>query len=117
MVRHLILPPTTTVLNYPKMETSAVLSDDDYDVISDPGNDPFENNNSFSAQEFLTFQAPPRELPPSEDAQEKFETTRWTASEVQAFVRQQIAPTSTLAFDHKRIRIYIDGAFDIFNIR
>jgi len=95
------------------MDSSAVLSDDDYDVISNPGHDAFENN-SFSAQEFLTFQAPPRELPAFEDAQDRFETTRWTASEIQAFVRKQIASTSS--FDHRRIRIYVDGTFDTFNI-
>jgi choline-phosphate cytidylyltransferase len=97
------------------MDSSAVLSDDDYDLISNPGNDAFESNSSFIAHEFLTLQAPPTELPAFEDAQDKFETTRWAATEIQAFVRQQIA--STPSFDNKRIRVYVDGTFDTFNVR
>jgi hypothetical protein len=97
------------------MDSSAVLSDDDYDVISNPGNDASENNNGFIAQEFLSFHAePPRELPAFEDARDRFETARWTASEIQAFVRKQIA--STRSFDNKRIRVYVDGTFDTFNV-
>ena len=97
------------------MDSSAVLSDDDYDVISNPGNDAFDNNNSFIAHEFLSLHSPPRELPAFEDALDKFETTRWTPSEIQAFVRKQIA--STHSFDNKRIRVYVDGTFDTFNVR
>lgn len=98
------------------MDSSAVLSDDDYDVISNPGNDSFENNNPSIAHEFLSIHAaPPRELVAFEDAQDRFETTRWTASEIQAFVRKQIA--SGRPFDNRRIRVYVDGSFDTFNIR
>jgi hypothetical protein len=98
------------------MDSSAVLSDDDYDVISNPGNDASENNNnSFIAQEFLSFHAePPRELPAFDDARDRFETARWTATEIQAFVRKQIA--STRSFDNKRVRVYVDGTFDTFNV-
>jgi len=96
------------------MDSSAVLSDDDYDLISNPGNDSFENNNGFNAHEFLALHAPPRELPAFDDALDRFETTRWTASEIQAFVRRQIA--STRSFDNRRIRVYVDGTFDTFNV-
>jgi len=96
------------------MDSSAVLSDDDYDVISNPGNDLFEHN-GFNAHEFLNLHAPPSELPAFEDALDRFETTRWSASEIQAFARKQIA--STRSFDNRRIRVYVDGTFDTFNVR
>ncbi len=94
------------------MDSSTVFSDDDYDVISNPGHDdPFENG--FHAQELL--KTLPRELPPFMDAQDKFETTCWTAGEVQAFIRKQVE--ATRSFENRMVRIYVDGTFDTFGVR
>ena len=93
------------------MDSSTVFSDDDYDVVSNPSqDDPFENG--FHAQELPSL---PRELPPFVDAQDKFETTCWTASEIQAFIRKQVEATRSL--ENRKVRIYVDGDFDTFGVR
>jgi len=86
--------------------STALLSDDDYDVISNPGHDG-------SLEDSLTVTVP-RELPALEDALDRFETTRWTAKEIQVFVRKQIA--SAQSFDNQKVRVYIDGTFDTFGV-
>ena len=88
----------------PPMSTALLSDDDDYDVISNPGHDG-------SLEDSL---AVPRELPPLEDALDRFETTRWTAKEIQVFVRKQIA--SAQSFDNQKVRVYIDGTFDTFGV-
>ncbi len=86
--------------------SAAFLSDDDYDVISNPGHDG-------SLEDSLVVTVP-RELPAQEDAQDRFETTRWTAKEIQVFMRKQIA--SAQSFDDIKVRVYIDGTFDTFGV-
>jgi choline-phosphate cytidylyltransferase len=96
------------------MDSSTVFSDDDYDVVSNPSqDDPFENG--FHTQELPKIPSLPRELPPFVDAQDRFETTCWTASEVQAFIRTQVE--ATRSFENRKVRVYVDGAFDTFGVR
>lgn len=102
------LPP-----HFQPMDSSALFSDDDYDVISNPSHDgPPEN--SFNAQEWLRSSSLPHELPPFVDAQDRFETTRWTPDEVQAFIRKQIDTARSL--ENRKVRVYVDGIFDAFGV-
>lgn len=95
------------------MDSSNVFSDDEYDVISNPGSRSLESS-------IADFHFEAREPPAFQDAQDRFETTRWTATEIQLYVRKGLGlsdivqPTS---FDNKRVRVYVDGIFDGFDVR
>lgn len=94
------------------MDSSNVLSDDDYDVISNPGSRSLE-----SSIEDFHFEA--REPPAFEDAHDRFETTRWSATEIQLFVRKGLGLSNIvqpISFDNKRVRVYVDGIFDVFDV-
>lgn len=86
---------------------SGILSDDDYDVISNPGSRSL-NNSMMLADEV-------KELPATEDAQDRYETTRWSSTEIQAFIRKALS-LPPRAFDNTRVRVYVDGSFDSFDI-
>ncbi|KDR80538.1 hypothetical protein GALMADRAFT_240841 [Galerina marginata CBS 339.88] len=99
------------------MDPSSVLSDDDYDVISNPGNKSLES----SLEDFVRFEV--RELPAADDAFDRFETTRWSAQEIQLYVQKglNLTPpdansTQPVTFEHKRVRVYVDGIFDAFGV-
>jgi len=98
------------------MNKSGVFSDDDddYDVISNPGHDG-SLEGSLNADGLGQGSIAVRELPAFEDAQDRFETTRWMAEEIQAFVRREL-PSHTSSFDNKKVRIYVDGVFDSFGV-
>lgn len=90
------------------MDSSHALSDDDFDVISNPGRGSLDSSfehGSFSAV---------RELPASEEAKDRFETTRWTASDIQAYIQKGLNLTSPPS--KNLVRIYVDGSFDMFDI-
>lgn len=91
--------------------TPAFSDDDDYDVISNPGHD-----GELTADEVVLGRgtAASRELPAFEDAQDRFETTRWKPSEIEAYVKKQLETTES--FDRKRMRVYVDGTFDAFGV-
>ncbi|KAF8159648.1 cholinephosphate cytidylyltransferase [Crassisporium funariophilum] len=102
------------------MDSSGVLSDDDYDVISNPGQRSLES--SVEDFEHDSFSAV-RELPASEEAKDTFETTRWTASDIQAYFRKQLEPRYSnsnqgrpVSFSNKIVRVYVDGSFDTFDV-
>ena len=59
------------------------MSDDDYDVISNPGTVSLENSVDLDQTAYAV-----RELPAYEDVQDRFETTRWGAEDIQAYVRK-----------------------------
>ena len=96
------------------MDSTSVLSDDDYDLISNPSQRSLES----SLADLAHWPAPIPELPPSEAARCRFETTRWSASEVQAYFRKTLDLGSVKRDDleSKTVRVYIDGAFDTFNV-
>jgi len=89
----------------------SALSDDDYDVISNPGRGSLES----SFDEFIhgSFSAV-REPPAAEEAKDRFETTRWTASDIQAYIHKGLNLTSPAP--KKLVRIYVDGSFDMFDV-
>ncbi|KAF9531786.1 hypothetical protein CPB83DRAFT_808913 [Crepidotus variabilis] len=94
------------------MDNATAFSDDeDYDVISNPGHD-----GELTPEEILLGRGTTtsRELPAFEDAQDRFETTRWKASEVEAYVKKQLETTQL--FDKKRVKVYVDGTFDTFGV-
>lgn len=93
------------------MDSAANFSDDDYDVISNPGND-----EELTTEELTLGRgaATSRDLPPFEDAQDRFETTNWKGSEIEVYVRKQLETTQS--FDRKRVRVYVDGSFDAFGV-
>jgi len=91
------------------MGSSSVLSDDDYDIISEPGHRA-SLDSSFDYSDI-------HEPPPSADAQDRFETTRWSASEVQQHVQKSLVPGLSLSdVNNHRIRIYVDGSFEDFDV-
>jgi choline-phosphate cytidylyltransferase len=97
------------------MDSTSVLSDDDYDLISNPSQRSLESSLADLAER--PAQIP--ELPPSEAARCKFETTRWSASDVQAYFRNTLDLGSSIKKDdleNKTVRVYVDGVFDAFNV-
>ncbi|KAF9563980.1 cholinephosphate cytidylyltransferase [Agrocybe pediades] len=95
------------------METSSVLSDDEYDIISEPGRRlSLDSSCDYGFDHFEL-----REPPPSADAQDRFESTRWSANEVQQYIQKSLAPGLSLTETRNRkIRIYVDGPFDDFDV-
>lgn len=96
------------------MDSSSVLSDDEYDLVSNPES---------SIADLRPY--PVNELPPSSAAQGKFETVRWTALEIQARIgkalnaaleRFNAGATLSNNVDNRTIRVYVDGAFDMFDV-
>jgi len=57
-----------------------------------------------------------RELPAFEDVQDRFETTRWGADVIQAYVRKGLNLSAGSKYDNRRVKIYVDGAFDVFDV-
>lgn len=93
------------------MGASSVLSDDDYDVISNPGTVSLEN--SVTLDETVSAV---RELPAFDDVQDRFETTRWSATEVQAYVRKGLNLAPGNKYENRRVTVYVDGSFDTFDV-
>ena len=89
------------------MDTSNVLSDDDYDVISNPG--------SASLDSSMCLEETVCELPASQEAQDRFETVRWNACEIQAYIRKGLRIPQATSLD-RTVRIYVDGSFDAFDV-
>ena len=96
---------------YAVMDSSHTLSDDDYDVISNPNPGSLESSfNEFTHRSFSVV----RELPAFEEAKDRFETIRWTASDIQAYIHKGLNLTSPAST--KLVRIYVDGSFDMFDV-
>ncbi|GLB41783.1 putative cytidylyltransferase-like [Lyophyllum shimeji] len=94
------------------MVSASALSDDDYDVVSNPGQRSLESSmTDFGHVPAQTVYEPP----PSQAAREKFETVSWTAPEIQAYVRRALDPIPPASVDGRTKRIYVDGSFDGFN--
>ena len=93
------------------MDSSNALSDDDYDVISNPSRGSLDS--SFDEYTLGSLSAV-RELPAFEEAKDRFETTRWTASDIQAYIHKGLNLTSSAP--KKLMRIYVDGSFDPFDV-
>jgi hypothetical protein len=95
--------------------TPTVFSDDDeYDLISNPGHDGSLESSLAGLPSRLQAKDIP-EPPPAQAARDKLETVSWSADEIQAFVRKSLnlAPET---HSRRTVRIYVDGAFDVFNV-
>ncbi|KAH0582878.1 Choline-phosphate cytidylyltransferase B [Termitomyces sp. J132] len=95
------------------MDVSSVLSDDDYDVVSNPGQRSLESSTAdfghIPTQNVC-------EPPPSQIARDKFDSVSWTANDIQAYVRKVLGiATPTLLSSDTTKRVYIDGMFDGLN--
>ncbi|KAF8637600.1 hypothetical protein AX17_002669 [Amanita inopinata Kibby_2008] len=99
------------------MDSSNALSDDDYDVISEPGQQSLESSIADIGR--VVFEPPPAPV-----ARAKFETARLTAEEIQAHARKVLDASASrpstrqrpqLFVDNRTIRVYVDGTFDAFN--
>lgn len=97
------------------MVSSSALSDDDYDVVSNPGQRSLESSmTDFGHVPGRTVYEPP----PSQIARDKFETVSWTAPEIQAYVRRALGSSDSIqspSADGISKRLYLDGIFDGFN--
>jgi hypothetical protein len=101
------------------MDNSGLVDDlSDYDVISNP-------ESSIADLHHVPGQ-PVYEPTPSQAARDKFETVRWSADDVKAYVAKALPNTSLsprasrwngdeLRDERRTFRVYLDGLFDGFN--
>ncbi|KAG6886208.1 hypothetical protein C0993_010770 [Termitomyces sp. T159_Od127] len=92
------------------MDAASVLSDDDYDVVSNPGQRSLESSTAdFGHIPVQVVYEPP----PSQMARDKIESVLWTANDIQAYVRKALGTTKPiLPFSDTTKRVYVDGVFD-----
>jgi hypothetical protein len=96
------------------MEVSSVLSDDDFDIVSNPGRKSLES--SVTDLDHIPKQVV-HEPAPAVAALEKFDTAGLTAADIQAYVRDSAAGRGgAYPAENKTVRVYVDGAFDMFNV-
>jgi glutathionylspermidine synthase len=99
------------------MEASSVLSDDDFDIVSNPGHKSLES--SIADLDHIPKQEV-HEPVPARAALEKFDTVSLTAADIQAHVRKALASASgkNVAYptEHRTVRVYVDGTYDMFNV-
>ncbi|KAJ7623273.1 cholinephosphate cytidylyltransferase [Roridomyces roridus] len=84
------------------MDASVLSDDSDYDIVSP------DNSIADLGRAAVT------EPPPSQAAQETFNTCRLTAADIQNFVQSGLSCPASLT---RKKRIYVDGTFDGFNVR
>jgi len=96
------------------MDSSSVLSDEDYDVISNPGQRSLES--SIADLHHIPALIP-HELPPSDAAKERLSTVSLSAADIQAYVRNVVDASGVgrYALDNTTVRVYVDGIFDVLN--
>jgi choline-phosphate cytidylyltransferase len=99
------------------MDVSAVLSDDDFDIVSNPGQKSLES--SIADLDHIPKQGV-HEPAPAQAALEKFNTVSLTATDIQAYVRKALDAASGMSaaypMEHRTVRVYVDGTFDMFNV-
>jgi len=96
------------------MEASSVLSDDDFDIVSNPGHKSLES--SIADLDHIPKQEV-HEPVPAQAALETFDTVSLTAAEIQAYVRKALDGRNTTSpAENKTVRVYVDGTFDMFNV-
>ncbi|KAG8220916.1 hypothetical protein J3R82DRAFT_2419 [Butyriboletus roseoflavus] len=97
------------------MDASSALSDEDYDVISNPGQRSLES----SIADFGHIAAQTvREIPPTEAAREALSTASLSSTDIQTWVRSVIDSANgrnggSYPLDHRTVRVYLDGVFDV----
>ncbi|KAN0088503.1 hypothetical protein V8E55_005560 [Tylopilus felleus] len=97
------------------MDTSSVLSDEDYDLISNPGQRSIE-----SSIADLAHIAPQsvREIPPTNAACDTISTASLSPTDIQTWVRDVIDAANardggSYPPDRRTVRVYLDGVFDV----
>ncbi|KAF8141642.1 hypothetical protein EV363DRAFT_28334 [Boletus edulis] len=100
------------------MDSSSVLSDEDYDVISNPGQRSLES----SIADFGHIAAQVvREIPPTDAARQALSTASLSSTDIQTWVRGVIDAANlngrngggSYPPDHRTVRVYVDGVFDV----
>ncbi|KAL4063125.1 hypothetical protein J3A83DRAFT_4107170 [Scleroderma citrinum] len=108
------------------MDSSCVLSDEDYDVISNPGQRSLESSIAWdmttaSGHSPGASEGPalPREIMPTDAARNELSTVSLSPADIQACVRNAIegaAGTSTgYPSAERTVRVYVDGMFDVLD--
>lgn len=105
------------------MDTSSVLSDEDYDVISNPGQRSLES--SIADFGHIASAHGVREIPPTEAARDALSTVSLSPADIQSWVRAVIDSSaaasgrngSSYPLDHRTLRVYVDGVFDVLTAR
>lgn len=94
------------------MDSSSVLSDEDYDVISNPGQRSLESSiaDLHHIPALTTY-----ELPPSDAAKERLSTVALSPVDIQAYVQNALTASNAGKFPRNNItlRVYVDGVFDV----
>ncbi|TFK29753.1 choline-phosphate cytidylyltransferase [Coprinopsis marcescibilis] len=97
------------------LSSSAIFSDDEYDLISNPS---LDNSIGDLLGQRRVEGKEIREPEPTQAARDRFETINWSAEEIQAYVRKvtNLSILQETNFANKTVRVYVDGSFDIFNV-
>ncbi|KAH7929095.1 Nucleotidylyl transferase [Leucogyrophana mollusca] len=95
------------------MDNASVLSDEDYDVISNPGQRSLES----SIADFGHIPSQNiHEPPPSEAVRQKLNTVSLSATDIQTYVRgvvdSSVGRSISYPVEHRTMRVYVDGVFD-----
>ncbi|KAI6044286.1 hypothetical protein EDC04DRAFT_2643977 [Pisolithus marmoratus] len=97
------------------MDTSSVLSDEDYDVISNPSQRSLES----SATDFgHILGSPVREIPPTDAARQTLSTVSLTPVDIQAYVQTALSTATGRGVRYpvdRTVRVYVDGVFDVLD--
>ena len=93
-----------------------VLSDDEFDIVSNPGQRSVES--SIADLDHVPKQEV-HEPEPTQAALDQFDTARFTAADIQAYVRKSldsgIGGNVAYPLEQRTVRVYVDGIFDMFN--
>lgn len=97
------------------MDSSSVLSDDDYDVISNPGQRSLESSiaDLHHIPSLTTY-----ELPPSNAARERLSAVALSPVDIQTYVQNALKVSSAGKYprDNRTLRVYVDGVFDVLTV-
>ncbi|KAG2042497.1 hypothetical protein BDR03DRAFT_888663 [Suillus americanus] len=97
------------------MDSSSVLSDDDYDVISNPGQRSLESSiaDLHHIPALTTY-----ELPPSNAARERLSAVALSPVDIQTYVQNalQVSSAGKYPRDNRTLRVYVDGVFDVLTV-
>lgn len=94
------------------MDNSSVLSDEDYDVISNPGQRSLES----SIADLHHIPAlTTHELAPSDAARERLSTVALSPVDIQTYVQNALDASGAGKYprDNRTLRVYVDGVFDV----